>query len=72
MFGHFCWRQAVAVVQRQERVLLEAAPLMLGAFGKKEDREQHCKHEADEDGDGEDFHIWGERLRPANSGGLWE
>jgi hypothetical protein len=44
-------------VERQERHLLDRAPLALGALSKKENGKQHREGEAHKDGYGEYFHV---------------
>ena len=44
------------LIQRQQRILFDAAVLTLRAFRKEERREQNGEGEADENSDGEDFH----------------
>lgn len=45
-----------SLIQRQQRVLVDAAVLTLRAFREEERRKKDGEGEADEDSDGEDFH----------------
>ena len=44
------------IIQRQQRVLLQAAALVLRALREEKRSEEDREGEADEDGDGENFH----------------
>lgn len=45
-----------SLIQRQQRILIDAPPLALRLFREEERREENGEGKADEDGNGEDFH----------------
>jgi len=52
------------IIQRQQRFLLQTAPRPLTAFRHKHHCKQYPKHQADEDGNGENFHAGkGEKVK---------
>jgi hypothetical protein len=48
--------RASAIIERQQRHLLEASTPFLQALSQKQRRKSNGEHQADEDGDGKNFH----------------
>ncbi len=57
--GHPC---ALRLIKRQQRILFEAAPPSLRPLRQIQSRKQNGEHQADEDGDGKNFHEGGRSI----------